>query len=107
MHERRRVDLLLDGVENQWLGGVKSNILCQPQLYNDFNATANHLKDCINRMPELQASGRQLGAVAEDVATTLTRPTSLKTLTSFPTNPLLTKSRPPLPADTSLRTESV
>ena len=63
MHERHRVDLLLDGVRNQWLGGVKSNILCQPQLYNDFNATANHLKDCFNPMSELQASGRQLSAV--------------------------------------------
>ena len=28
MHERCRVDLLLDGVKNQWLGGLKSNILC-------------------------------------------------------------------------------
>ena len=65
MHERHRVDLLLDGVKNQWLGGVKSNILCQPQLYNDFNATANHLKDCVNCMPDLQASGRRLSAVGD------------------------------------------
>ena len=56
MHERRRVDLLLDGVKNQWLGGVKSNILCQPNLFNDFNATANHLKDCVNRMPPSDCS---------------------------------------------------
>ena len=63
MHEHRRVDLLLDDAKNQWLGGIQSNILCQPQLYNDFNATANHLKDCVNRMPELQASGRQLSAI--------------------------------------------
>ena len=54
MHERRRVHLLLDhGMENQWIGGVKSNVLCQPQLYNNSNATANHLKDCTNQIPEL------------------------------------------------------
>ena len=51
MYENRRVDLLLDGLKNKDLGGVKSNIMCHPQLYNDFNATATHLKDVVNHMP--------------------------------------------------------
>ena len=49
--EKQRVDLLLDGLKNKALGGVKSNIMCHPQLYNDFNATATHLKDVVNHMP--------------------------------------------------------
>ena len=44
MFEKQRVDLLLDGLKNKALSGVKSNIMCQTQLYNDFNATENHLK---------------------------------------------------------------
>ena len=64
MFEKRRVDLLFDGLKNKSLSGVKSNIMCHPQLYNDFNATANHLKDVVNRMPELQtAPGRQVSAM--------------------------------------------
>ena len=50
MYENQRVDLLLDGLNNKALGGVKSNIMCHSQLYNDFNATATHLKDVVNRM---------------------------------------------------------
>ena len=53
MYDNRRVDLLLDGLKNKSLCGVKSNIMCHPQLYNDFNATATHLKYMVNRMPEL------------------------------------------------------
>ena len=61
MFEKRRFYLLFDGLKNKALSGVKSNIMCQPQLYNDFNATANHLKDVVNRIPELQtAPGRQV-----------------------------------------------
>ena len=64
MFEKQRVDLLLDGLKNKALSGVKSNIMCQPQLYNDFNATANHLKDVVNHMPELQtAPGRQVSSM--------------------------------------------
>ena len=38
--------------------------MCQPQLFNDFNETANHLKDAVDRMPELQiAPGRQVSAM--------------------------------------------
>ena len=63
MKEYRRVDLLLDDVKNKWLGGLKSNILSQAQLFNDFIVTANHLKDVVNRMPELAtAPGRQVAA---------------------------------------------
>ena len=53
MLEKRRVDLLLDGLKKKALGGVKSNIMCHPQLHDDFNATATHLKGMVNRMPEL------------------------------------------------------
>ena len=64
MFENRRVDLFLDGLKNKSFIGLKSNILCQPQLYNDFNATATHLKDMVNHMPELQTSpGRQVSAM--------------------------------------------
>ena len=48
--------------------------MCQSQLYNDFNATENHLKDVVNRMPELQtAPGRQVSAMGRggDVAVAL------------------------------------
>ena len=51
MYENQRVNLLLDGLKKKSLDGVKSNIMCHPQLYNDFNATATHLKDVVNRMP--------------------------------------------------------
>ena len=64
MFENRRVDLLLDGLKGKAFVGLKSNIMCHPQLYNDFNATATHLKDMVNRSPELQtAPGRQVSAM--------------------------------------------
>ena len=64
MFDKQRVDLLLDGINSKALSGVKSNIMCHPQLYNDFNATSNHLKDVVNRMPELQTSpGPKVSAV--------------------------------------------
>ena len=56
MYEKRRVELLPDGLKNKSLSGAKSNIMCHPQLYNDFNANATHLKDVVNRMPELKTS---------------------------------------------------
>ena len=38
--------------------------MCHPQLHNDFNVTATHLKNMVNRMPELQtAPGRQVSAM--------------------------------------------
>ena len=64
MFENQRVDLLLDGLKTKAFVGLKSNIMCHPQLYNDFNATATHLKDMVNCMPELQtAPGRQVSAM--------------------------------------------
>ena len=64
MFEKLRVDLLPDELKNKALSGVKSNIMCQPRMYNDFNATANHLKDVVNFMPELQtAPGRQVSSM--------------------------------------------
>ena len=41
--------------------------MCHPQLYNELHTTANHLKDVVNRMPELQtAPGRQVSAMGRD-----------------------------------------
>ena len=38
--------------------------MCHLQMYNDFNATTTHLKDVVNRMPELQtAPGYQVSAM--------------------------------------------
>ena len=54
MFDNQRVDLLLDGMNNKAFIGLKSNIMCHPQLYNDFNSTATHLKIMVNRSPELQ-----------------------------------------------------
>ena len=56
MFENRRVDLLLDGIKNKAFIGLKYNIMCHPTLLNDFNATATHLKDMVNRSPP----GRQV-----------------------------------------------
>ena len=43
MFEKRRFNLLLDGLKNKAFVGLNSNIMCHPQLYNDFNATTTHL----------------------------------------------------------------
>ena len=51
MFEKRRVDLLLDGLKSKHFIGLKSNIMCHPTLCNDFNATATHLKDMVNWSP--------------------------------------------------------
>ena len=51
MFENRRVNLLLDGIKNKSFIGLKSNIMCHPTLCNDFNATATHLIDMVNRLP--------------------------------------------------------
>ena len=49
--EKRRANLLLDGIKNKAFIGLKSNIMCHPTLCNDFNATATHIKDMLNRSP--------------------------------------------------------
>ena len=64
MYDIQRVVLLLDGMNNKALGGVKLNTICHPQLHNGFNATSTHLKDMVNHMSELQKSrGRQLSSL--------------------------------------------
>ena len=64
MFENRRVNLLLDGLKSKHFIGFKSNIMCHPTLCNDFKATATHLKDMVNRSPELQkVPGRQVSAM--------------------------------------------
>ena len=50
MFENQRVDLLLDGLKSKAFIGLKSNIMCHPTLLNDFNTTATHLKDMVNRL---------------------------------------------------------
>ena len=53
---------------------MKSNIMYHPQLYNDFNATATHLKDIVNCMTQLQtplAAKCLLWADTGDVAAAL------------------------------------
>ena len=64
MFDNRRVDLLLDGLKNKAFIGLKSNSMFHTTLFNDFNATATHLKDMVNRSPELQTvPGRQVSAM--------------------------------------------
>ena len=64
MFENRRVDLLLDGLKSKHFIGLKSNIMCQRTMCNDFNATAAHIKDMVNRSPEIHTvPGRQVSAM--------------------------------------------
>ena len=64
MFEDQRVDLLIDGLKSKHFIGLKSNILCHLTLRSEFNATAAHLKDMVNRSPEIHTSpGRQVSAM--------------------------------------------
>ena len=54
MFEKQKVDRLLDGLKSNHFIGLKSNILCNQMLRNDFNATASHLKDMVNWTPKKQ-----------------------------------------------------
>ena len=58
MFENQRVDLLLDGLKSKHFIGLKYNILCHPTLRNDFNATAAHIKDMVNRSPEMHTTSQ-------------------------------------------------
>ena len=51
--EYQRVDLLLDGLKSKHFISLKSNILCNPTLHSDFNATAAHLNDMLYRSLEI------------------------------------------------------
>ena len=53
MFENQRVDRLLDGLNSKKFIGLKSNNLCNLTLCSDFYATASHLKDMVNRTPEI------------------------------------------------------
>ena len=53
MFEYQKVDRLLDGLKSHYFIGLKSNILCNQRMRNDFNATAAHIKDTVNRTPQI------------------------------------------------------
>ena len=75
MFENQKVDKFMDGLKSHHFIGLKSNILCNQKIYNDFNATAAHVKDKVNRTPQIKNSpGRQslLYAEGEDAAVALT-----------------------------------
>ena len=64
MSEKQKVDRLLDGLNSNHFIGLKSNILCNPTLRSDFNATASHLKDMVNWTPQIHTPpGCQVSAM--------------------------------------------
>ena len=64
MFEKQKVDRFLDGMKGNHFIGLKSNILCNQMLRSDFNATASHLKDMVNRTPQIHPPpGRQVSAM--------------------------------------------
>ena len=61
---KKKVDKFLDGLKHSHFIGLKSNILTNPKLRSDFNATAAHVKDMVNRTPTLKnPPGRQVAAM--------------------------------------------
>ena len=52
--EKQKVDRLLDRLKSNHFIGLKSNILCNQKMRRDFNATASHIKDMVNRTPEIK-----------------------------------------------------
>ena len=64
MSEKQKVDKFLDGLKSNHFIGLKSNILCNQEMRNDFNATAAHVKDMVNRTPQIKnPPGRQVSAM--------------------------------------------
>ena len=64
MFEKQKVNLLLYGLKRNHFIGLKSNILCNQKMRHDFNATASHLKDTVNRTPQIKnPPGRQVSAM--------------------------------------------
>ena len=64
MFEDQKFDRLLDGLKSKHFIGLKSNILCNPTLRSDFNATAAHLKDMVYWSPEIHTPpGCQVSAM--------------------------------------------
>ena len=50
----KKIDRLLDGLKSHHFIGLKSNILCNQKMRHDFNATAAHVKDMMNRTPQIK-----------------------------------------------------
>ena len=64
MYENQKVDKFLDGWKHSQFIGLKSNILTNPKLRSDFNTTAAHVKEMVNRTPTLKnPPGRQVAAM--------------------------------------------
>ena len=64
MYEEQKVEKFLDGLKHSHFIGLKSNILCNPKMHSDFNATAADIKDMVNRTPTLKnPPGRQVAAM--------------------------------------------
>ena len=64
MYEKQKVDKFLDGLKSHHYIGLKSNILTNKKLRSDFNATAAHVKDMVNRTATLKnPPGRQVAAM--------------------------------------------
>ena len=64
MFEKQKVDRLLDGLKSNHFIGLKSNILCNQKTRHEFNATAAHVKDMVNRTPQINnPPGRQESAM--------------------------------------------
>ena len=53
MYENQKVEKFLDGLKHSHFIGLKSNILTNPKLRSNFNATTAHVKDMVNRTPTL------------------------------------------------------
>ena len=49
MYKKQKVDKLLDGLKHSHFIGLRSMILCNPKMQNDFNATGAHVRDMVNR----------------------------------------------------------
>ena len=54
MCKKQKVDKFLDGLKHSHFIGLKSMILCNQKMQNNFNATAVHVKDMVNRKPQLK-----------------------------------------------------
>ena len=66
--EKQKVDKFLDGLKHSHFIVLRSMILCNPKMRDDFNATAAHVKDMVNRTPTLKNTpGRQVSAMGRGV----------------------------------------
>ena len=64
MFEKQKVNRLLDGLKINHFIGLKSNILCNQKMRHEFNATASHIKNMVNRTPQIKnPPGRQVSAM--------------------------------------------